>query len=57
MLFADVVSIKEADCCEKCASFEYDLPCRIDKIILEELVLLFKTTEKLINVDNNKTNQ
>ena len=54
MLFIDVVSIKESSCCEKCASFEYDLPCKIDKVILEELVLFLNSSEKPMTINANE---
>jgi len=34
MYFKDIVSISEFDSCEKCLSFQYDLPCRVDKKLI-----------------------
>lgn len=41
MKFSDLVSIREAECCEKCSSFEYELPFQIDGELVKSLAFLF----------------
>jgi hypothetical protein len=41
MFFKDIVSIKQSFCCDKCSSFEYDLPCRINSDLIEGMALSF----------------
>jgi len=49
MYFEDVVKIKESECCEKCVSYEYDLPCRIDLDIVLILSVLFNSSEEQLD--------
>lgn|SRR5574337_428322 len=42
MLFKDIVSIKQSFCCDKCSSFEYDLPCRVNSSLVEGMALSFE---------------
>ena len=49
MYFEDIVNIKESDCCEKCSSFEYDLPCRVDKNLIVSVSRLVNSSEEQIS--------
>lgn len=49
MLFKDLVSIKQSSCCDKCSSFEYDLPCRVDSSLVESISLSFGEQDNLSN--------
>ena len=40
MFFDDLVDIKQSECCPKCFSFEYDLPCRVDEDLIEAILKL-----------------
>src|SRR5690348_2076344 len=56
MYFEDIVQIKESDCCDKCSSFEYDLPCRVDLALVSAVSVLFDSSQDQISDTNRLFN-